>query len=375
MASFERSRVLELTRHLSLFLDFGVGLVRGEEGRRVAEEGQSRELQEAREQVEEQRRMLLEKEREISRLKEKGGPGASLTDEGRLADGNIVWIFGSGRTGSTWLASMISEFRGYKLWNEPHVGRLFGQFYYEDGTSQRRRGQRNYIMGSFKDPWLISIRHFVLKGVEGRFPKLSGNGGVVIKEPNASIGAPLLSEALPGSRLVFLVRDPRDAVASSLDGLHEGGWRWQRWRDHGRDLSKADPDIQVGKRARGYLNSISRSREAYESHAGPKTFVRYEDLRVDPLKVMKRICDELELGVGEEEIVRAVEKHSWENIPEDEKGEGKQHRKASPGGWKDDLTPEQVEIVERETASLLEEFYPERPVTSGYKDGEPETGR
>ena len=41
-----------------------------------------------------------------------------------------------------------------------------------------------------------------------------------------------------------------------------------------------------------------------------------------------------------------VEKHSWENIPEEEKGEGKFYRKATPGGWREDLTPGQVEMVE-----------------------------
>ncbi|HEU4494146.1 MAG TPA: hypothetical protein VFR69_08145, partial [Rubrobacteraceae bacterium] len=55
----------------------------------------------------------------------------------------------------------------------------------------------------------------------------------------------------------------------------------------------------------------------------------------------------------------AVEKHSWENVPEEEKGEGKFHRKATPGGWREDLTPGQAQIVERITAPLLKEFsYP-----------------
>ncbi|MGH3144693.1 MAG: hypothetical protein ACRDTR_02720 [Rubrobacter sp.] len=44
-------------------------------------------------------------------------------------------------------------------------------------------------------------------------------------------------------------------------------------------------------------------------------------------------------------------------MPEDQKGEGKFYRKASPGGWRDDLTPEQVEVVEKITAPLLKEFY------------------
>jgi hypothetical protein len=75
---------------------------------------------------------------------------------------------------------------------------------------------------------------------------------------------------------------------------------------------------------------------------------------------MKRMYSELGVGVDEEELARVVEKHSWENIPEEKKGEGKFYRKASPGGWKDDLTPEQAEIVERVTAPLLEQLYPNK---------------
>jgi hypothetical protein len=52
-----------------------------------------------------------------------------------------------------------------------------------------------------------------------------------------------------------------------------------------------------------------------------------------------------------------VEKNAWENIPEDLKGGGKFFRKASPGGWREDLTPEQAEMVEKITAPVLAEFY------------------
>jgi hypothetical protein len=63
------------------------------------------------------------------------------------------------------------------------------------------------------------------------------------------------------------------------------------------------------------------------------------------------------MPVGEERLARIVEKHSWENVPKDEKGQGKFYRKATPGGWRDDLTPKQVSQVEGITASLLEKFY------------------
>jgi hypothetical protein len=62
--------------------------------------------------------------------------------------------------------------------------------------------------------------------------------------------------------------------------------------------------------------------------------------------------------VDEGELARVVNKHAWENIPEEKKGVDKPHRKAKPGGWKEDLTAEQARIVEKKAATILDEFYP-----------------
>jgi hypothetical protein len=64
------------------------------------------------------------------------------------------------------------------------------------------------------------------------------------------------------------------------------------------------------------------------------------------------------LEIPEVGLARAVEKHAWENVPEEQKGPGRFNRKATPGGWREDLTPKQAEIVEEITAPLLTEFYP-----------------
>jgi hypothetical protein len=75
---------------------------------------------------------------------------------------------------------------------------------------------------------------------------------------------------------------------------------------------------------------------------------------------LRRIYSTLGIPADEGELARTVEKHSWENIPEKKKGEGKFYRKAKPGGWREDLTPKQVKIVERIVAPVLEEFYSDR---------------
>jgi hypothetical protein len=274
---------------------------------------------------------------------------------------NIVWLFGSGRSGSTWLSSMMGDLTGHSLWGEPWVGTLFGNFYYS--TDERKRHIPQFILGRHRESWLRSIRNFVLDAAAATFPDLEEGDYLVIKEPNGSIGAPLLMEALPESRMILLVRDPRDVVASSLDARREGGWNFQRNKERykdGKEPPKKGSVAFAEGRARNYLQGMGNAKKAYDAHEGAKVLVRYEELRTDTLGEMKRIYSTLGIRVDEEELERVVHKHSWENIPEEEKGEGKFYRKASPGSWREDLTSEQAEMVERVTAPLLEELYPEK---------------
>jgi sulfotransferase family protein len=265
---------------------------------------------------------------------------------------NMVWIFGVGRTGSSWLSRMMGEMEGSAVWFEPWVGALFDPNHL---ALERREGKAFILAPRYRDTWLGSIRTFVLDGVRVRFPELGKNDYLVVKEPGGSAGAPLLMEAFSESRMVLLVRDPRDVVASWMDAQSKGGWRNEQGKERRRP-----PSEFVKGRAKKYLKNVKGAKRAYDSHQGRKVLVRYEELRADTLATMKRIYSALEIPVGERELARAIEKHAWESIPEQEKGEGKVYRKATPGEWREDLSPEQAKMVECITAPLLKELYPEK---------------
>jgi hypothetical protein len=273
---------------------------------------------------------------------------------------NIVWIFGSGRSGRTWLRSMMEDFDKHQLWEEPMVGKLFGEFH--DRSMEAELHRPDFIMSNAtRRGWIRAIRNFVLDCASYTHPRLGAGDYLVVKEPNGSMGAPLLMEALPESRMILLIRDPRDIVSSMLDGARQGGWMYERkenedWKR--RAVPDNNPETFIRNRSRKYLQHAGSAKKAYDAHMGPKVLVRYEELRSDTLGTMKRIYSALGIPVDEEELSRVVKKHSWESIPEDQKGEGKFYRKATPGGWREDLTPEQAKIIEKVTAPLLEEFYP-----------------
>jgi hypothetical protein len=344
----------------------GSGGARGTPDRDVRSDSQTRELREARQELKDARQRMARKDKEISELRTQlaqrspGGRHYGINPE------NIVWIFGTGRSGSTWLSEMMGEIKNHTRWNEPLVGALLGYFYYERAGHRAGKSGKNFILGRrYKETWVGPMRDLVLGGAAARFPELAEGGYVVIKEPNGSVGAPLLMEILPESRMILLVRDPRDVVASSIDARKEGSWRYQRRQRTGdtkveeaAEKIVKEADQFVRNRAMGYVQSIGNTKEAYDAHTGRKALVRYEELRVDALGTMKRLYSELEIPVDEGELARAVAKHSWENIPEEEKGEGKFYRKATPGGWREDLTEEQAKMVEEITAPLLKELYP-----------------
>ena len=275
--------------------------------------------------------------------------------------GRMVWIFGSGRSGSTWLRSMMGEPEAARVWEEPMVGRLFGEFYAR--APKENLISADFVMGDpIRKGWISSIRNFVLDGALYSNPRLGSGEYLIIKEPNGSVGAPLLMEALPESRMILLVRDPRDVVASVLDAATEGGWLYEsREGKTGtrRGTTGRRPNAFVRERANVYRRGVESAWRAYDAHEGPRVLVRYEDLRADTLNEMRRIYAVLGIAVEDEDLRRAVQKHSWENVPDREKGRGKFYRRGTSGGWKEDLTPRQIEVVEKTTASLLERFYPE----------------
>src|SRR5829696_8196402 len=158
----------------------------------------------------------------------KGGGASSTGERPGLKPENLVWVFGTARTGSSWLSAMMGEMGGCSRWHEPLVGHLFGNLYYV--RAGHRSEDEHFILGArYRDLWLETVRRFVLDSAAARFPGVAAKDGryLIIKEPQGSMGAPLLMEALPESRMILLVRDPRDVVAPLLDAARAGGWIYE----------------------------------------------------------------------------------------------------------------------------------------------------
>ncbi len=178
MPAFEQ-RLVIMVRNVKAFLNLQAGVTRGGAVPELPQAGQDRRFEEA-------RRELESKDRELAELRARLVRSSTGTGSEGVKPENVVWIFGTGRSGNTWLSSMMEDV-GHAVWKEPAIGKLFGEFYY--GSRPAQRGNAKFVMGDpRKDVWLGSIRRFVLDGISGRFPELSGEDAyVVVKEQPGSL--------------------------------------------------------------------------------------------------------------------------------------------------------------------------------------------
>ncbi len=214
---------------------------------------------------------------------------------------------------------------------------------------QFRRDDPDYFFSAASEPvWRPKLRTLIL----ARFASQLGDGRyAVIKEPHGSQSAELLMSLFPQSRLIFLARDGRDVVDSMLDAVRRDGWligllSGYRSMERSRAL-----------RSQAYLWRwrMEAARTAFESHPEElRMFVRYEDLRQDPVTLIETVADWLELDPGP--MVELAARSTPDQVPN--KSRGTFIRSGAPAGWREHLSAtEQAELNEILEDTLLELGY------------------
>jgi len=264
------------------------------------------------------------------------------------SEDRLVWIFGSSRSGSTWLLRMLSELDGTVPIDDPHLGHHLGVWRpipLAWATADRdpeltilneiKREKPSYFFSDrYRDVWGPALRELIVSRFDAQVRDGAPDSGsdplVVVKEPGSHI-ADLLMSLFEGSRMIFLLRDGRDVVDSWLDAHRRGAWAL----DEG-----AFPVAPDGREALiRWQSSVWAYRtqvvlRAYRAHdPSRRVLVRYEDLRTDPAGELQRICEAFRLEVPVERLREIAVSHEFESVPSDEKGASREIRSAEPGAW------------------------------------------
>ena len=71
----------------------------------------------------------------------------------------------------------------------------------------------------------------------------------------------------------------------------------------------------------------------------------------------------LPIEVTRRPLAEVAEAHAFDAVPPEDKGDGKAIRSADPGGWRDNLTPAEHDVMHEVMGPMLAEL--------GYLDSEP----
>jgi Sulfotransferase family len=272
---------------------------------------------------------------------------------------DLTWIFGSSRSGSTWLLRMLGERPELRTFNETGLGHHLGvwrpitlAWATANETpalttfAHAKRSNPDYVFApEYQDHWQPALRTLLLERIEAGLRNGVPDGralpAAVIKEPGGSQVADWLVSLVPESRLIFLLRDGRDVVESWLDAHSPGGW-------HANDFSLAPQ----GRTAflewqatvwRYRTEVVQRVYEAH--HPSRRLLVRYEDLRRQPEHELGRMFEILGLAVSEADVAEIVARHSFDRVPESERGTGNFVRFGESGRWRTVLSAEEQAAV------------------------------
>lgn len=235
----------------------------------------------------------------------------------------MAWIFGCGRTGSTWLTEMLDDVPGLRSWNEPYFGRLFRHLH--DRPDERKRPSA-FFFGGFHRTWKEGIRRLFFDMVRQRFPEY-GRSSLVVKEVNTPEFFPLLRSVFPASQYILLIRDPFDVLDSYIDMSKPGSWSKHFSSPAG------GPDEKSIRRSAAHIHeALSTAFDSYlEYPESQRLMVRYEDLLEDPARWLTACARLVSLDVTSETAERIVEKHRFER--HQETGELAFRRYGQTGIW------------------------------------------
>jgi sulfotransferase family protein len=300
-------------------------------------------------------------------------PDISISEPGCLA-----WIFGSSRSGSTWLLRMLSELERVIPVDDPHLGHHLGVWRpiplawatAKDppklGTlADYKRQKRDYLFSdSYRDVWMPQLRGLIGARFEAQAVEdIAAAGGierpiVVVKEPG-SHAADTIMDLFPSSSLVFLLRDGRDVVDSWLDGYSDGSWA----TDEGAyPLDDTGRPALIRWQSSVWLHRTEVVQETYaRTDPDRRVMIRYEEMRADPAATLERICAMLGIETSGEQLARIATANEFSRVPKRKRGNGREIRRAKPGGWAVHMSRDEIIAMHEILAPKLDELGYLRP--------------
>lgn len=281
--------------------------------------------------------------------------------------GSIVWLASYPKSGNTWFRCFLSALlEGTVDVNRLQTDGIFSSRWLLDATYDI--DGRLLTEQEVKNRMPTVIRYYAKEAEKLLFCKIHDAYSYNEKEQ------PIIPADV-SHKAIYLIRNPLDVVAS--------------YANHSQVTN--DRAIQMMNKPNGYLarqkNGLNISNQLpqlmyswsghvkswQEQEAIEVITVRYEDMKTQPLATFSRVVAALGLDCSQEQIAKAIALTQFEKLQQAEKKDGFKEknitspsffRKGAMGGYKEELTPAQIELICEVHGETMEAFGYEIPVFS-----------
>lgn len=282
---------------------------------------------------------------------------------------NMIFIVGCPRSGTTWLQELLASYPKAKTGPESY---LFSWFIGPQLRAWRKELKREFFVGVglggyFKeDEFLRNLKQYMLVLLQPMIGNLQSDEFFVEKTPNHALFIPEIMEMLPDSKIVHILRDARDTVASLLS---------ESKTKYGRSWAPKS----AGVAANTWAESVKAVQAAGKEFGNSQLYeVKYENLRASPLQELSKLSEFLSFNWNEQSMIDAINRNDAATvrkagtatvIPMSGEfqatfGKTALHRrgfvrKAKVGSWKDELSvKEKLDVWRVAHRTMNEVGYP-----------------
>jgi len=268
-------------------------------------------------------------------------------DQETKLEKNLVWIFGSARSGTTWLGRQLLSFNTNSV-NEPHITEHLAMRAVAISHKMIRRIDHmkkfpSYFFSKrYYKTWKFYLRKMILNRIYAEINDITKK--VIVKEPGGGMGASdVIGECLPTCKMIMLLRDGRDVLDSLIDARQKEGFMTKNVGT--TPLTTKDRPILIKNQSKLWVKLMENLLETYQKRPkGTVLLLKYEDLLRNTIEELRKLYDFVGIDIPNEKLQEIVNKFSFINIPESEKGQGKFTRSATPGKWKENFSKEEIKI-------------------------------
>lgn len=282
---------------------------------------------------------------------------------------NLLFVVGAPRSGTTWVQRLLAahprihtgqESKLFRSYLSPQLKAWRWEVARErDQASATGRGGTGLSCYFEEEHFLKVLRDYTRRLLDPMVGNLAPGEWFLEKTPAHALCLEDIRLLLPDARVIHVLRDGRDVVASLLAASRSWGAGW---------APRATRDA-----ATTWVRHVRAVRQA-ASQFPPTHFceLTYEQLAADTAGMLRRLAAFLSLEWSDEEIAAAVRANAAEELRQGRgtaiprggrfaDAEGVKDppdfiRRAAPGGWRQDLSPFQKLVVRRIAGQLLREL-------------------